>query len=245
MTILIVDDNASQRLLSTTILRGAGYTELITASSAREAFERLKLDGEVLRGIDLILLDISMPDMDGIEACRCIKAHQEFYDTPIIMVTASTEVQDLKAAFEAGAMDYITKPPNKVEMLARVRSAVKLKHEIDARQQREQQLLDYVEQAGHVTAAAVAVEAQNFNPESLSGVASRTDELGQLARVFTRMACEVIAREERLKKQIVDLHIEIDRAKEAQEVAEITETDYFRELSEKARKLRNGDKKNS
>jgi DNA-binding response OmpR family regulator len=154
------------------------------------------------------------------------------------MVTASTETEDLQAAFEAGAMDYITKPPNRAEMLARVRSALRLKHEMDDRKARERQLLDYVEQVGYVTAAAAAVEAATFDPESLMGVAARTDALGQLARVFQRMASEVYAREQRLKQEVQQLRIEIDHTKTARQVAEIAETDYFKYLEAKADQLR-------
>jgi DNA-binding response OmpR family regulator len=183
-------------------------------------------------------MDISMPDVDGIEACRRIKAQPSWQDIPVIMVTASTETEDLQAAFAAGALDYITKPPKKDEMLARVRSALNLKHEMDARKARERELLDYVEQVGHVTDAAAAVEAQTFDQSLLTAVATRGDALGQLARVFQRMAGEVYAREERLRQQVQELRIQIDESKKAREVAEITETDYFRTLQEKARQLR-------
>jgi DNA-binding response OmpR family regulator len=156
------------------------------------------------------------------------------------MVTASTEVEDLQAAFAAGAMDYITKPPQKAEMLARVRSALNLKHETDARKARERQLLDYVEQAGQVTAAAAAVEAGTFDPASLIGVAARGDALGQLARVFQRMAREVFAREQRLKREVQQLRIEIDESRTTRQVAEITETEYFQALEAKLDALRAG-----
>lgn len=240
MSILIVDDTLSQQLLLSAVLRSAGYGDVLTAPSAEQAFSRLSKDGADGEepGVDLILMDISMPDVDGIEACRRIKAQPAWQDIPVIMVTASTETEDLQAAFAAGALDYITKPPKKDEMLARVRSALNLKHEMDARKARERQLLDYVEQVGHVTDAAASVESQTFDPASLTGVATRGDALGQLARVFQRMAEEVYAREERLKQQVQELRIQIDDAKKAREVAEITETDYFRDLQERARQLR-------
>ena len=82
-----------------------------------------------------------MPDMNGIEACRRIKADASFHDTPVIMVTAKTEAHVLAEAFAAGATDYITKPFKPVELLARVRSALALKRETDARKTREQELL--------------------------------------------------------------------------------------------------------
>jgi DNA-binding response OmpR family regulator len=240
MSILIVDDTLSQQLLQSAILRSAGYSDVLTVPSAERAFERLSQDGGTggEPDVDLILMDISMPDVDGIEACRRIKAQLSWQDIPVIMVTASTETEDLQAAFAAGALDYITKPPKKDEMLARVRSALNLKHEMDARKARERQLLDYVKQVGHVTDAAAAVESQTFDPTLLTGVATRPDALGQLARVFQRMAGEVYAREERLKQQVQELRIEIDEAKKAREVAELTDTDYFRSLQEKARQMR-------
>lgn len=84
MSILIVDDSAGQRLLLSSLLK-----------------------------VDLILMDISMPGLNGIEACHRIKAVEPLHDIPIIMVTAGNEAEDLRAAFAAGAIDYITKPPNK------------------------------------------------------------------------------------------------------------------------------------
>jgi phosphoglycerate-specific signal transduction histidine kinase len=74
-------------------------------------------------------------------------------------------------------------------------------------------------------------------------VTLRSDELGRLARVFQRMAVEVQAREQRLKQQIQELRIEIDEVKKAQQVAEITETDYFYQLKQRAKDLRESGKK--
>lgn len=92
----------------------------------------------------------------------------------------------------------------------------------------------YLQQFAKVTSAAAAVEAGVYVPEALDDVALRSDALGQLARVFQRMVREVYAREESLKRQVAELRIEIDEAKKAQQVAEITETDYFQQLQQKA-----------
>jgi CheY-like chemotaxis protein len=91
---------------------------------------------------DLILLDIVMPDMDGIKACSLIKGVDRLRDVPVIMTTGRTDFESLREAFEAGAMDYLTKPINEVELMARVNSALALKAEIDQRKAREKQLLD-------------------------------------------------------------------------------------------------------
>jgi len=106
MSILIVDDSQHSLLLLTAFLKAAGYTELIAAASAREAFQSLGMDdqGGSAVEVDLILMDITMPEMDGVEACRKIKAATHLQDVPLIVVTAHDEVKYLEDAFAAGAM---------------------------------------------------------------------------------------------------------------------------------------------
>ncbi len=143
MSILLVDDSASQRLLLSSLLRSGGHTGLIQADSAQAAFDCLGVSAGTTEAlVDLILMDISMPEIDGIMACRQIKATEHLTDIPVLMVTASTEAEDLEMAFTAGALDYITKPLNKIELLARVRSALRLKHEIDRRKAAERELAE-------------------------------------------------------------------------------------------------------
>jgi DNA repair ATPase RecN len=96
----------------------------------------------------------------------------------------------------------------------------------------------YMQQFAKVTSAAMALEAGIYESESLDDVAERTDELGHLARVFQRMEREVYAREQRLKNQVAQLRIEIDSVTQAQQIAEITETDYFQNLRKRANDLR-------
>lgn len=143
MTILIVDDSADSRVLIQTILHNKGYKEVITAQSAGEAFHYLGIDdcANTVARADLILMDLVMPGLNGIEACRLIKSSECYKDVPIIMVTASTDIENLDMAFAAGAIDYITKPLHKMELLARVGSVLKLKQEMDQRKARECELL--------------------------------------------------------------------------------------------------------
>jgi hypothetical protein len=89
-----------------------------------------------------------------------------------------------------------------------------------------------------VAYAAADIEAEQFQLDSLSPVAERTDELGQLARVFQKMAQQVYVREQQLKKQVQELKIEIDEAKRQKQVSEIVETDFFQDLMGKAQTLR-------
>lgn len=141
MAILIVDDSPDQHRLLRSILAKAGHADIVAADSAQAAFATLHLDKERAPiNIDLILMDVLMPDIDGIAACRRIKQSDQLRDIPIIMITAKSGTENLNEAFSAGAMDYITKPVNRVELLARVASALSLKREMDCRKEREADL---------------------------------------------------------------------------------------------------------
>lgn len=143
MAILIVDDSRDEQTLLSTRLRTAGYGALMVADSAEAVLGMMSQDsaGQGMEGIDLILMDIMLPGVDGLEACRRIKATEWLQDIPIIVITVKTDEQALLAAFAAGAMDYIRKPVNPAELVARVASALTLKKERDTRKAREQELL--------------------------------------------------------------------------------------------------------
>ncbi len=144
MCILIVDDSPTSRMLLESILQHSGYGDLVQASSAAEALEFLKTQAEDAPGgtlpVNLVLMDLNMPGMDGIEATRIIKSDPLLRDLPIIMVTVSDDSDSLEQAFEVGAIDFISKPVSKVELRARVRSVLRLKQEMDQRKQREKEL---------------------------------------------------------------------------------------------------------
>lgn len=132
MSILVVDDSEVIRELFATMLRLAGYADVILAKSVNEAFQLMGIDGgerdDAASGdVELVLMDIVMPGIDGIEACRRIRAHARSQHIPVIMVTGKEDMGHLQAAFDAGASDYITKPVKKEELLLRVRSALQMK----------------------------------------------------------------------------------------------------------------------
>jgi DNA-binding NtrC family response regulator/tRNA A-37 threonylcarbamoyl transferase component Bud32 len=112
--ILIVDDTPANIQMLAAILREQGY-QLSAATNGRQAVEAV----EKVRP-DLVLMDVVMPDMDGYEACRQIKASTRWRDLPIIFLTAKTEPADIVRGFDAGAVDYVGKPFNGRELLARV-----------------------------------------------------------------------------------------------------------------------------
>jgi len=94
-----------------------------------------------------------MPEMDGIEACARMRHDARYADIPIIMVTSADDLDSLANAFVAGATDYITKPLKRVELVARVRAAFKLKTELERRQARERELLVFMSNWGERRAA--------------------------------------------------------------------------------------------
>ena len=125
--ILVVDDNEDNLELIEDFLDDEGYENIICVLGAREAYDILSS-----HDIDLIILDIMMPDIDGLKACEYIKSHPEYEDIPIIIATAKADLDTLKAGFEAGANDYVRKPiTNDVELLARVKNALTMKIQLN------------------------------------------------------------------------------------------------------------------
>lgn len=143
MSILIVDDSEDLRLLIEKYLKSAKYGDILLAKSAEDAFRYLEGDASK---IDIILMDIIMPEIDGIEATKRIKEKDYLQDIPIIIITADSNVNTLQNAFNAGAVDYITKPIKKIELIARVNFVLKLKYEMDARKEREIKLVELTSQ---------------------------------------------------------------------------------------------------
>lgn len=167
MSILITDDSSDSRLLLQAILERAGHRDVIMAESGARALEILGL--EAPSAVDLVIMDVTMPGMSGLEACRAMKAVEHLRDIPVIIVTANTSDGDLVKAFDAGASDYLSKPVRKMELLARVRASLALKSEMDRRLAREQELLA-VKQSLEVANAALQELA---TIDALTGVANR------------------------------------------------------------------------
>src|SRR4051812_22985493 len=120
MSILVVDDNKVNLFVIETILKQAGYKKIALAKSANEMIHILEEDLSINHGrssYNLILLDIMMPEIDGIEACKRIMATEEYKDIPVIFVTALGDTRKLAKALDAGGSDYLMKPINKVELL--------------------------------------------------------------------------------------------------------------------------------
>src|SRR2546427_9263623 len=123
--VLIVDDEPFNVDYLEQELEDLGYTTL-SARNGREALEKVALEAP-----DLILLDVMMPIMDGLTACRILKEDDKTRMIPIVIMTALDGFDDRIKGIEAGADDFLTKPVNQRELLARIQTTLKLKHTID------------------------------------------------------------------------------------------------------------------
>jgi PleD family two-component response regulator len=150
MRILVVDDSEDSRDLTEGALLSAGYADIVTAASGWETLKLLDVGHTTDQDppVDIALLDIVMPEMDGVEVCARIRNDPRYADLPIIMVTSLDDMNSLASAFVAGATDYVTKPVNRIELVARVRAALRLKQELDRRLARERELLAFLSNWG-------------------------------------------------------------------------------------------------
>ncbi|HWL15167.1 MAG TPA: response regulator transcription factor [Opitutus sp.] len=133
-TILLVDDNPANLGVLIELLRNSGY-QLRVAESGERALVQLRHTP-----VDIVLLDVMMPGIDGLETCRRLKADPAWADLPVIFMTALDDVVDKVAGFAAGAVDYIPKPLQPEEVLARVRTHLRLRELQTELEERNEQL---------------------------------------------------------------------------------------------------------
>lgn len=143
--VLIVDDEAVNRKLVRELLTSRGY-QVEMASDGEEALSKVR----AIRP-DLILLDVMMPRLDGLQTCQVLKHDEETRLIPVVLLTALSSLDDRVAGIDAGADDFLSKPFNTVELFARVRSLIRVKH-----------LNDQLERTENILfALAAAVEAKD------------------------------------------------------------------------------------
>jgi phosphoserine phosphatase RsbU/P len=134
MSILVVDDSEDARVVLESYLRACGYRDITTADCVEEAYGVLGLSpsGDEAtvdpttgaNPVKLILMDISMAETDGLEACRRIKESERLRKVPVIFVTGQTDPTSVRAAFQAGAADFIAKPVRKADLEARMQAVL-------------------------------------------------------------------------------------------------------------------------
>jgi adenylate cyclase len=170
--VLVVDDQDANRRLLEAVLSPRGY-RVITADSGEAALQLLKADLP-----DVVLLDILMPGIDGYEVCRRIREEPRTAVLPVVMITASGEQEKVRAT-ESGADDFITKPFDQAELLARIRSLVRINH-------------------FHRTIAEQARELAAWNEQLEQRVEEQVAEIarvGRLRRFLSPQVAELILRD--------------------------------------------------
>jgi len=120
MKILIVDDSSTIRVFIERLLNLGGYKDIVMAESAMEAFQILGMrdKGTTSTDIDVIMLDVVMPKIDGLSVCKKIRERDYLRNIPIVMVSGNEEKKDMEEALKCGANHYLTKPIQKAELHA-------------------------------------------------------------------------------------------------------------------------------
>jgi adenylate cyclase len=161
--LLVVDDNENNRDIVSRLLEREGY-EVSTAENGAQALERIKAQPP-----DLVLLDVMMPVMDGIEACKRMKDDPESRLIPVVIMTALGQVEDRVKGIEAGADDFLTKPVNRGELLARIQTSLRLKEAV-------QQKVDKLKGAQEYLAKFVPQSVMRQLEENPEAELKRTDQ---------------------------------------------------------------------
>lgn len=219
--VLVIDDDDVTRTIVQMLLEALGHD----VESARDGLEGL---AKLRLGVDLILLDVVMPGLDGFEVCRRIRQDPHGQDVPVIMVTSMASRDDRLRAVEAGANDFIAKPIDETELRVRSASVLKMKEAQDALRRHQAHLEEIVEQrtanlrkALEETAEAqrVAYRAQLDTVERLAIVAEYKDKV--TARHIHRMSeySAVIARGLKLSPGEVELILHASRMHDVGKIA--------------------------
>jgi len=181
MKILIVDDSKNGALALQMILVDQGYDDVHVEYSAKGAFDyldSLPTDSPC----QLVLMDIRMPEMDGIEATKWLKKHQQYKEIPVVMVSGDEDIERLKQAFNAGANDFIRKSSEETEIIARVKSTLRLKQEMENRKAHEKQLQSLTEKY-----KTKALEAELANRAKAQFLANMSHEIRTPMNAITGM----------------------------------------------------------
>ncbi len=216
--ILAIDDTNSELLARQ--LKRHGY-RVTTATSAQQGLRLLKA-----MPCDLILLDVIMPGMNGLELLEQLKQHETWRHIPVIMLSALGETDGAVKCIELGAEDYLQKPFDPTLLKARIGACLEKKH------LRDQEVL-YRQQVDRLTTAAAEIEAKTFSPSSLDNLNQQSDEFGQLVRVFQQMAQEVQTRERSLEQQVNFLQAAIHKDQRLQIGNELAEINHFRQIQKR------------
>lgn len=222
--ILVAEDDRISRKFIQAMLTGAGY-EIHAVSDGRQCLEKACQINP-----DLILMDVVMPNMDGIQTCLRLKADGAMRHIPVIFVTGSTDDETLQAAFDAGGSDYVCKPVSRVELLARVNAALIQRRALEKIKE-EQRLKGVLETAGGVchelnqplqyVLGAVQVLMMDIPPQDalyaqLDAVRARVEQMGEITRKLADITC-LRTRKYVGDRDIIDLQQSISHSGDSKE----------------------------
>lgn len=222
--ILIVDDVSSNAIL---VKRMLAQYDCEIAFSGQEALQKLDKIA-----IDVILLDVIMPDLDGFEVCKQIRNNPNLKNVPIVMVTALDDKQSKLKGLKAGANEFLSKPIDATELTMRVANIVKVKEYGDYLSRYNENLLTITQRQEH-TAEALKKARDGLEIE----VEKRTQELFAANEELTAMNDEYIAMNEKLQYINLELENEIDERKRIESILRLSEEELVKKNTQLARTL--------
>jgi formate hydrogenlyase transcriptional activator len=229
-TVMIVDDELFNLDVLEQELDTSGY-RIVTASSGAEALDNVEKDKP-----DLILLDIIMPEIDGYEVCRRLKASDSSKDIPVIFMTALSDVEDKVKAFAAGGLDYVTKPFQSEEVMSRVRVHLELRRTrqqlVDQNQRLQQEIDDHHHARQTIEYLCDEIKT-DFNFEEIIGESpALKDVLEKLTRVANTGTTVLIQGETGTGKELLARAIHNQSARKQQPLIKVNCAALPRELIE-------------
>ena len=183
-TILVADDQAANRELLEELLTAQGFKVITVTDGAALLQELTRVP------IDLILLDVMMPHLSGFEVCQKVKSNPDTYLIPVILITALSDKQDRVAGIKVGADDFLSRPVDRTELLARVRSLLTLKYRTDNNAAAEV-LINVSTSTNSVTitqnfaASPTSRVANSVTPPALAGLRNPSSAIAKLPAVLT------------------------------------------------------------